>query len=85
MENVTYISKTFLIFSYFPSTFPVIAFDSCHCAKQNAKQNAATQSVPLGAGAPIVTPLLRYWLKLVQNKPRIIEELTVNTGCSRLI
>ena len=51
---MTYIPKTFFIFSYFPSTFPVVAFDSCHCAKQNAKQNAAPP-VPLVTRAPIAT------------------------------
>ena len=49
---MTYISTTFFIFSYFPPTFPMIACDSCHCVKQNAKQNfqnAAPKIVPLGA------------------------------------
>ena len=39
LENVTFISTTFFIFSYFLPTFPMIAGDSCHCVKQNAKQN----------------------------------------------
>ena len=55
------ISTTFFISSYFSPTFPVVACDSRHCVKQNAKQNVKIpppQSVPLGARVSIAPPLL---------------------------
>ena len=57
LENVKKISTTFFIFSYISLSFPVIACNSCHCVKQNAKQNqnAAHKSVPLGTRGPIDT------------------------------
>ena len=57
LENVKNISTTFFIFSYISLSFPVIACNSCHCVKQNAKQNqnAAHKSVPLGTRGPIDT------------------------------
>ena len=55
------ICTTYFISSYFPPTFLVIACDSRHCVKQNAKQNVKMpppKACRSGACGPIAPPPL---------------------------
>ena len=62
------ICTTYFISSYFPPTFLVIACDSRHCVKQNAKQNVKMpppKACRAGACGPLAPPppssLSRHW------------------------
>ena len=69
LENATYISTTFFILV---PTFPVIACDSCHCVKQNAKQNVKKPppNRPPLHSPPLVTPLNLVLYKMVVMEPQ---------------